>query len=400
MKLRIFGGSLIIIAAVILVAVLYINSTKRHVPIIFSDRAMLAALWNTYKFENVEEGGRTLDKERNNITTSEGQSYTMLRAVWLDDKETFDRTWRWTKENLQRDDDSLFSWLYGQRPDGSYGIITEQGGGNAASDGDTDIALALLFAYNRWDDASYLGEARAILDAIWEQEVVEIGDAIYMAANNLEKESSEPYIIVNPSYLAPYAYRVFAEVDTEHEWIRLVDSSYDVIKRSIDLPLDKEKSAGLPPDWILVDRNTGEIRPSTTETLTTNYGFDALRIPFRLALDWMWYREPRAEEVLNSMVFLSREWSRNTMLYTTYAHDGTPTLTYESPAMYGGSLGYFMISDRQAAREVYDTKLRLLYNPDTQTWKEPIGYYSANMAWFGLALYNGELPNLASSITK
>src|SRR3989338_2078064 len=51
-------------------------------PIVFSEQRMLYLLWEGYKEEYLEpETWRTLDKQRNNITTSEGQSYTMLRSV-------------------------------------------------------------------------------------------------------------------------------------------------------------------------------------------------------------------------------------------------------------------------------------------------------------------------------
>src|SRR3989338_1134893 len=138
---KITGVVFIVIAVVLFVYVLYYNSTKRHIPIVFSPSSMLQSLWRDYKDEYIEpQSGRTLDTERNNITTSEAQSYTMLRAVWMDDRETFDKSWSFTKNNLQHDEDALFSWLYGERSDGSFGILTDRGGQNAASDADTDIA--------------------------------------------------------------------------------------------------------------------------------------------------------------------------------------------------------------------------------------------------------------------
>ena len=40
----------------------------------------------------------------------------MLRAVWMGDKQTFDQSWTWTKDNLQhKTTDHLFSWLFGKQ---------------------------------------------------------------------------------------------------------------------------------------------------------------------------------------------------------------------------------------------------------------------------------------------
>src|SRR5205809_1120934 len=124
------AGLAIICAAVILVLFLfYYNSQKRQVPVVFSPSVMLSDLWQKYKNQYIDPSShKTVDRQQNNITTSEAESYTMLRAVWEDDRITFDNSWNWTKQNLQRPDDHLFSWLYGKRADGSYGILSEKGG--------------------------------------------------------------------------------------------------------------------------------------------------------------------------------------------------------------------------------------------------------------------------------
>ena len=68
-------------------------------------------------------------------------------------------------------ENKLFAWLFGEKADGSYGVLDDIGGNNAAIDGDTDIAMALLFAHARWGDSTYLLEADSIIKAIWRQGV-------------------------------------------------------------------------------------------------------------------------------------------------------------------------------------------------------------------------------------
>jgi endoglucanase len=382
----------------LLLSVLYLLSPKGKTPLVFSPTQVLGATWRLYKDYYVErDSGRVMDLSRDSVTTSEGESYAMLRAVWQSDKASFDRSWQWTKDNLLHDNDWLSSWLFGQRKDGSYGVLTDQGGEHAASDADQDIALSLIFAYSRWQDPNYIGEARRVLDDIWDKEVLVINGKPYLLANDLEKSSGSPTAVVNPSYLAPYAYRIFALVDSAHPWGQLVDTSYDVIGRSMDQTLGKNISAVLPPDWVRINKKTGEIVPPGGD-LTTNFGYDALRTPWRLALDYQWYGDPRAKDLLSKMSFLSEEWKDNGAIKSTYDHDGAVVADYESPAMYGGAIGALMVTDPAAAKNVYDTKLGFLYNSDTNDWKQRLSYYDDNWAWFGIGFYNHLLPNLSANL--
>lgn len=389
------GLTLVVIALIIAAAVAYVNSTRRQNPAAFSSNKQLEALWRTYKIEYLEKGtGRTLDKQRGNITTSEGQSYTLLRAVWQDDRQTFDKTLKWTNDNLGRKDDELFAWKFGQLPNGKYGVLTAEGGENTASDADTDIAMALIFAARRWQDQAYLDQARKIVDDIWEKEVAIVNGKPYLLANQLEKSNQK--MILNPSYLSPAAYRMFAKIDKDHDWNALVDSSYELLDRvSGETTLAGAPSNGLPPDWITIDKRTGELAPPPGN-LTTNYSYDAMRVPFRLALDYRWYDEPRAKEVLDTMSFLEARYKESGRLAAGYAQSGRVTEDYEAPAMYGASSGYFAVAaDPGVYEDYYRAKLASLYNPDTQSWRRPLAYYDDNWAWFGLALHDNALIDLS-----
>jgi endoglucanase len=398
MNYKTFGIICLLAALALLGTVAYHNSTKSQVPIVFSARDMLATTWDNYKKGYIESStGRTVDHQHNDVTTSEGQSYTMLRAVWMDDQAAFNQSWHWTQQFLTQPNSHLFSWLYGKRPDSSYGVRTDIGGQNSASDADTDIALALIFAYSRWQDKAYVDSARAIISDIWDKEVVMIQGKPYLAANDLEKSLSTPTIVMNPSYISPGTYKIFASVDRDHAWDKLADASYQVLKATMQSRLDKTQSAHIPPDWILVDRATGAISAGTAANLSTNYSFDAMRVPWRLALDWQWSQDSRAKDILSDMDFLKNQWRSKGLLYAGYGHDGQSANNFESPAVYGASLGYFLTEDAQDANAIYNQKLLALYNPDTNSWKEPLSYYDDNWAWFGLALYYNFLPNLASA---
>ncbi|MEY2986441.1 MAG: hypothetical protein RJB24_670 [Candidatus Parcubacteria bacterium] len=366
---------------------------------IFSNQAMLEALWENYKEEYIEDNTfRTLDKQRDNITTSEGQSYAMLRAVWQDDKQTFDKSWQWTKDNLWKEN-KLFAWLFGKKEDGSYGVLNDIGGNNAAIDGDTDIAMALLFAYARWGDSTYLLEADSIIKAIWRESIVMVNDRPYITSNDIEQFNPNE-VLLNPSYYAPYAYRMFASIDTDNDWQSVVDTSYEIIIKSSALDLDKEKAVGLPPDWVILDRNTGGLRAPQSSNITTNYSFDAHRVKWRLYLDYIWYGDSRVKGYFQKNNFLYSIWNQEQNIYNTYSHDGTVLDSGSSPAVVGTNIGYFAVVNPDIAKDIYEQKLLPLYNRDTQNWSKELGYYDSNWAWFGLAIYNNLLPNYFATLSK
>jgi endo-1,4-beta-D-glucanase Y len=374
-------------------SILYLHSKKRVAPMIFSNNAMLAEMWSSYKKTIIEPGTyRALDRELDNITTSEGQSYTMLRAVWMDDQIAFDLSLKWTKQYLQRPD-HLFAWRWGPKPDGTYGIQDHLGGQNTASDADCDIALALIMASKRWDDPSYLEEAKRIIKSVWEREVVMIKGKPVLVALDLESDPRKQEVIINPSYFSPFEYKVFATIDPKHDWLGLSDNSYDILLDVSEDKLTSRKSSGLVPDWVSMNKATGKFgRPAKGQT--TDYGWDAVRTPWRLALDWQWYKDPRAKQVLAKLHFLGDQWHKHGQLKAIYSHDGSVVGDYESLSMYGTAMGYFLVIDPAAGKEVYKRKLQVLYNPDTQSAVQGLRYFDANWVWFGIALVHNALPNL------
>jgi endo-1,4-beta-D-glucanase Y len=381
------GGGIIAYSA-------YSKSPQHEDTLVFSNKEMLYELWSAYKSDVIEPGShRTLDSSQGNVTTSEGQSYTMLRAVWEDDKTTYDQSLQWTQNNIQRPD-YLFSWRYGQKPDGTYGPLTAVGGQNTASDGDTDIALSLLMAYERWGDDRYLKIAQTVIPLIWQNEVVAVAGKPVMTADNLEKNSPTT-VVVNPSYFSPYAYKLFAKVDPAHNWESLADNSYAVLGQAMDLPIDKSASSGLPPNWIIMNRDTGVIQKTYKGKTDSNYGYDAFRIPFRLALDYQWFNDARDKQLLSKMNFLSTQWTTTGKINAVYSHDGKTVAADQNPATYGANIGYFVVMQPNQAVSIYNQKLVNLYDPNRQTWKTALGYYDDNWAWFGMALAQHALPNIA-----
>lgn len=373
------------IGASFLVALVIAVQSSRH--------DVLRATWETYRRDFIKADGRVWDPPPYGWgqTTSEAQAYTMLRAIWLDDRPTFDRTWHWTQRNLQVRGDGLFGWLWGRDQQGGWMLLSR----NSAADADQDIALALVFAGHRWSDDRYLAEARRVMSGVWAREVITVRGKPYLVAGDWAA-GLQPQIVVNPSYLTPYAYRVFATEDPGHPWLELVDSAYRVLDRCTWSRLNAAASVGLPPDWCVVSPYDGSAHPYWAAGGDV-YGFDAFRVMWRVALDYEWNGAPQAISYMKRSQFLRREWSRHHRLLARYGHDGSGDLRRgEEPFAYAGDIGYFMVVDPAAARSILRNKLLVTLHHDSGAdyWDERSNYYAQNWIWFGVALSQHRLVNL------
>lgn len=114
-------------------------------------------------FEVGEDMGYVTDTGNHDVRT-EGQSYAMMAAVQMDNKDIFDRVWKWTKTYMWMDygdHAGYFAW--------SVGLNGIKNAHSPAPDGEEFFAMALFFAANRWGDGegifNYSQEARDILHA-------------------------------------------------------------------------------------------------------------------------------------------------------------------------------------------------------------------------------------------
>lgn len=342
--------------------------------------------WVAYRQRFIQGDGRVIDWESNGRTVSEGQAYALLRAVMLDDPETFALTLQWAENNLRRSQqniqpDSLWAWKWGQRPDGSWGIIDP----NFASDADIDAATALILAARRWQRPEYLELARTKLADLWLHSTLALPaqnpaeSHRYLLPGPLPAFQPQPGVIyLNPSYLAPYAFRLFAQVDPERDWLALVESSYAILEQTRPL-----SPAGLPSDWVVLDLASRTLQPSTHPTLLSRYGFDAYRVWWRVALDAAWFGEPRADRFLQAhLPTLTQRWQTQQAIPAILDRQGNPLVDYASTAQYAMLYPAFERVNPEIAAALFSQKLQPTYH--LGIWDNANAYYTQNLAWLGL----------------
>ncbi len=305
----------------------------------------LTALWSHYKFHSIENG-RVISLDEDRITTSEGQSYAMLRAVWGDDRETFDAVWKWTTAHLRRKDDALFSWKW-------KGRVLDP---NAATDADTDIALALLLASRRFDEPRFEAEALEIIRDIWEHEILVVGKACYLTAGNWSKRERVP--VIHVGYFAPYAYREFAKVDSEHDWGCVAKTAYDVLKL-----IFIERDLDFPPERVYFDRKKEIIRLEHPRTLEIgDFGYDVFPIYWRMAADWRWHWSLEGDLRERMLAPLRDAYQRDGgRLFDRYRPDGTVKSKFEALPLYATLHSLADVVDPEFAETLRKEKLEGLW---------------------------------------
>jgi endo-1,4-beta-D-glucanase Y len=324
--------------------------------------------WAAYVRRFVQQDGRVVDPKAGGITTSEGQAYAMLRAVWMEDRPVFDRTLAWATEHLNRGvrGDRLWAWKWdGRVVDGAF-----------ASDADQDAALALLVAARTWGDASYLRRARDTLTDLWAKGTLVAGGRRFLLGGDTSCERG--ICRVNPSYYAPYAYRYFARDDPSHDWRQLVDTSYFLLDRNAALTTTR-----LPSDWLLLDTATGAL--SLGSDRDSQYSYDAFRAHWRVRLDGVLFGEERARAYLaGSLAWLAERYREDGRLPAIILKDGRAGAGYESLEMLAG----VMSAVQETAPDVADAmNARLQGRLSAGLWGDRDGYYLQNWAWFGTALH-------------
>ncbi|MCC5642238.1 glycosyl hydrolase [Nostoc sp. CHAB 5824] len=346
------------------------------------NRELLAQSWDSYRQRFIQSDGRVIDYEASDRSTSEGQAYALLRAVLINDPATFALTLNWSENNLQRQaagkrTDSLWAWKWGRKEDGNWGIIDT----NFASDGDIDAITALILASRRWNQPEYLELAKLKLQDLWNLSTISKtqGKRYLLPGPVAAFVPNSSTLYLNPSYFAPYAFRIFAQVDPRHDWLSLVDSSYQVLENSAKL-----SSVGLPSDWVALNTKTGKYQTlPASSTLKSLYSFDSYRVWWRLSLDATWFNSPQAQRYLvTSTQHLQKLWGKQSSLPARIDLQGKPLVDYEATSQYAMLYAAMQLVEPAIAQELLVKKILPQYKQGI--WGDQSAYYTQNLAWLGL----------------
>ena len=223
--------------------------------------------WSSFRSKFVSDEGRVVDRSLpQHVTTSEGQSYGLMFALIANDRASFDLILRWTENNLANGDltSQLPAWNWGNRSDGSWGVIDS----NAASDADLWIAYALNEAGRLWKTPKYSALAELLAARILREETAEIpGLGLVLLPGPKGFHPDDVTWRLNPSYLPMQVIRRFAVLYPDSGWKKIAETSLEIIVNSAPL--------GFVPEWVDYQAGKGFMADNST---SPGAGFNAIRV--------------------------------------------------------------------------------------------------------------------------
>lgn len=213
----------------------------------------------------LDRDGRVVRRDQGGDTVSEGQAYALMLAAATGDERRLGLVWRWTKAHLQRPDGLLASrWADGRVADPQ-----------PAADADLDAAEALVSAGRRLQRRDLRRAGTRIARAVLARETVRRDGRRVLVAGPWAVDGA----VVNPSYIAPRVYAVLRRATGRRAWSSLRSEGERALRRV---------TAGgrLPPDWARAGAGANLepiARPDAPAAEAARYGFDAVRVPIRMA---------------------------------------------------------------------------------------------------------------------
>jgi endo-1,4-beta-D-glucanase Y len=228
-------------------------------------------------------------------TVSEGIGYGMLIMVCMDNAQNntrpkFDKLWRYYKKF--RDNDSVMNW----KINGFTSVADD--GSSGATDAEMDVATALVLAFRQWGDSAYCRDAQTLINAIWTYEVNSNG---YLKPGDIWDN------LKDPSYFSTGGMQLFQSVDA-HDWSTVMANSFSLLKKVC------QDTTGLPPDWCSEDG----------ASITGEFGWEAVRVPWRMAWAYSWFGQQDAAEIDAKIVTWIRTETQNdpTAIKSLYTRAG------------------------------------------------------------------------------
>ena len=247
--------------------------------------------------KNVEGG--TADAT---LSISEGHGYGMLITVMMADfdadaQEIFDGMVHFFHDHPAASNPGLMAW---NQLRNCQNAGDDVGGDNSATDGDLDIAYALLLADSKWGstgDINYRAEADQVISAIkqWEidpdSEFVRIGDWVDRVDDGQYAHTTR-----SSDFMVSH-FKAFADISGDNSWYSVRDQTYLIIDTIRD---SFSPDTSLIPDFIVdVPANPQPAKPMFIEgDGDGEYAWNAIRYPWRIALDYILYDEQRAHDAL------------------------------------------------------------------------------------------------------
>ncbi len=231
-------------------------------------------------------------------SVSEGQGYGMMIEVLLggadpDAKKTFDQLFGYVLAHPSNPGTTLMAWS--QLRDNKGKNIKEA---TSATDGDMDIAYALLLADAQWASEgkyNYKDSAKKMLGYIMKDEINRETYSILLS--DAVESDSEDFYDTRASDFMPLHFKVFEKATGDLHWGKVVDQNYELFMK---MQNKYSPDAGLVPDFIThINHIAKPAKPNYLESKFDGYyNYNACRVPMRVAMDYLLTGDKRSYKMM------------------------------------------------------------------------------------------------------
>ncbi|KAF9989539.1 hypothetical protein BGZ75_006086 [Mortierella antarctica] len=224
-------------------------------------------------------------KEVGAVTCSEAIGYGMLISVLMRNQKDFDGLNRWFLKFKNKR--GLVAWQQVKSHDGYRN--NPEGGDDSATDGDIDVATALLYAAHVWGKSAdgkqdYRKLGIDLCKAIWDHD---FNHKTYMPLLGDWSENDKKFLLVTrPSDFILSAFVTFKAEDTERseQWGKVLDATISTMQRQL-----KKYPNGLISDF-MKGSSKGQFDPS--------YNWNSCRVPWRLTAYYLLTQDERVKPIM------------------------------------------------------------------------------------------------------
>ncbi|MGB2510646.1 glycosyl hydrolase family 8 [Leuconostoc suionicum] len=324
--------------------------------------------WQSHYVKSVNEGTfvNDSDEKDSQVALSESQGYGMLITMLAAKKDLatqadFNKFVIYYQQHTISKQNRLMAWKQ-NKSNNNMQTLTKNN--TDATDGDMDIAYALLMADQKWHSTgkyNYKKLATNIVNDLIkynyndENELLRVGNW----AKNDEKYNN----LIRTSDLIPSYFKTFYELTDDKRWQKTYFKSIRILEK-----LSGKNKTGLIPDFVLVtDNNVSNVAPNTFESENDNkYAWNANRVPLRLAF------ATSNQELKKINKKILTFFNQQNSIKAVYNLDGSSSNDYSSMAFtapiavaaYQQKSEFQNLSEK-LRKQVYDDTLSKNYYADT-----------------------------------
>ncbi|HEX9297952.1 MAG TPA: glycosyl hydrolase family 8 [Polyangiaceae bacterium] len=232
-------------------------------------------------------------------TVSEGHGYGMVITAIMaghdpNARTIFDGMYNFYKKFHATSSSFLMDWTV----DVGAGCTVPSGGHDTATDGDLDIAFALLLANRQWGSSgtvNYLAAAKSAISAV---KSLEVNSTTHLTLlGDWAKGDSTFGTGTRPSDFMLDHFKAYGRATGDTAWTSSVNSTYNLVSF---MQSTYASSTGLLPDFVVNTTSTAKPAPSNyLEDITDGqYAYNSCRIPWRIGTDFVTSGDTRARAAL------------------------------------------------------------------------------------------------------